>query len=82
MAKQIPPGPYCYYGHEILDEKDERGFPLMLKKNVCPWWDIHPDQPHQMNGYCAYLGYGDWESDGFSLLWDSCKECINNDEED
>jgi hypothetical protein len=82
MEKQIPPGVYCYRGSELLEnERDANGFPKLLKKNVCPWWSIHRDQPEQENGHCEYLGYGDWEVDGLSLLWDSCKECgVNNED--
>ena len=40
------------------------------------------DQPEQENGYCSYLERGDWEADHLSLLWDQCKECgINMDDE-
>ena len=30
---------------------------------------------HQDNGYCHYLKRGDWEEEGWSLLWDMVKEC-------
>lgn len=41
----------------------------------CPYWSIHSDKPEQENGYCAYLGSGDWGHNGFGLLWDAVKEC-------
>jgi len=28
-----------------------------------------------MDGHCGYLGKGDWEKDGTTLLWDQVKEC-------
>lgn len=50
------------------------------KNGVCPYWSVNPDQPRQECGHCSYLGYGDWEVEGLSLLWDQVKECeINND---
>jgi len=60
------------------------------ENGLCPHWELRPDQPEQMNGYCHYLKRGDWEvpipedfPDGFpesilSLLWDQCKECGEN----
>ena len=65
----IPTGDYCY---------------SLYPKMVCPFWSIRKDKPEQMNGYCSYLGRGDWEVDCFSLLWDQVKECDVNlyEEED
>jgi hypothetical protein len=46
--------------------------------NPCPYWSLLDEY----NGYCAYLGVSDEECDGLSLLWDQCKECgINKEEE-
>ena len=63
----IPRGLYCYSwiskGH--------------IK--ACPYWSSRPDKPKQENGYCSYLGYGDWEGNGLSLLWDMVKECGVNE---
>lgn len=44
-------------------------------KGKCPYWSINREKPTQLNGYCSYLGRGDWESEGFALLWDQVKEC-------
>jgi hypothetical protein len=68
----IPMGMYCY-------SRDDDG-----TVNVCPYWDMKDDQPEQMNGYCHFLGEGDWDVEGLSLLWDQCKECGENwgDDED
>ena len=27
----------------------------------CPFWFIDRNMPEQMNGYCSYLGKGDWD---------------------
>jgi len=52
------------------------------ENGVCPYWSLNEDHPYQLNGYCSYLESGDWEAEGLSLLWDQCKECgVNNDEE-
>ena len=68
----IPYGMYCY---EILDVDIENG---KINIKLCPYWDRDEERPEQENGYCHYLGYGDWESEGTSLLWDQCKECQVN----
>ena len=74
-AKFIPKGEYCY-GHIVLDD----GF---VARPTCPFWDTLPEFPKQNNGYCHYLKRGDWQAKGVSLLWDSCKECgINYDQDE
>lgn len=65
----IPEGLYCY--SYVNDE---------IK--LCPFWEKNSDQPEQCNGYCHYLGEGDWDVDGLSLLWDQCKECGENMDND
>jgi hypothetical protein len=48
----------------------------------CPFWDVNENKDEQRNGYCHLLKKGDWEDDGTDLLWDKCKECaINIDDE-
>lgn len=47
---------------------------------LCPFWGMDRSRPAQENGYCALLGEGDADSEGFSLLWDQCKECGIRDE--
>ena len=42
---RIPRGYYCYF------RKDKK----------CPYWDRDSTYPEQENGYCHYLGKGDWE---------------------
>lgn len=69
FAITVPSGPYCY----------GKG-----RHDKCPFWELNPNKPSQMNGYCRYLNRADWVSsysDGGStgLLWDQCKECDIND---
>ena len=72
--KLIPKGEYCY-GHNVLED----GF---VARPHCPFWDNMLEFPKHNNGYCHYLKKGDWQLQGFGLIWDSCKECgVNSDEE-
>lgn len=65
----IPEGQYCY---------DYSGPGNTFK--ACPYWSWDPTKPEQENGHCSFLGYGDWEEEHLSLLWDQVKECrIKND---
>ena len=73
----IPKGLYCYTLHPT--EKNNAGFPKVIP---CPYWSRREDKPAQENGYCSFLGEGDWEDEGFSLLWDMCKECGENLDDD
>lgn len=42
----------------------------------CPFWDKAENKEKQNNGYCWFLGVGDWdENGGVDLLWDQCKAC-------
>jgi len=46
--RKIPKGFYCYR--------------YKRKKLIpCPYWSIRKGKPKQKNGYCAYLGKGDWD---------------------
>ena len=67
---KIPPGDYCYVKLEQIE-----GTPRLRCLGMCPYWSRRDDRPEQENGYCSYLGWGDWEQDNFSLLWDQVKEC-------
>lgn len=66
----IPEGQYCYT-RLGSDASIITGF----KIKPCPYWSSRADKPEQENGHCSFLGYGDWESETLSLLWDSVKEC-------
>lgn len=72
-ASFIPQGVYCYSDLSIT--YDEKGMPVFRSK-VCPYWAIDKDREEQSNGYCAFIGAGDWfDCSGSSLLWDQVKEC-------
>lgn len=45
---------------------------------LCPFWDSHSSY----DGYCHYLKQADHDYDYMSLLWDMCKECGVNDDDD
>lgn len=68
----IPEGMYCYSPISFEDG--------VLKVKICPYWASDPTKPEQSNGFCSYLNHGDWQSDGFTLLWDQVKECGRNDD--
>lgn len=72
----IPKGSYCYTF--LKGEQNTSGFP---KIKTCPYYRFNEKEHHQNNGYCAYLGVGDWEENSSSLLWDMIKECGINDED-
>jgi hypothetical protein len=43
----IPNGFYCYTGNK--------------KRSYCPFYSVDANHGHQENGYCSYLGKGDWD---------------------
>jgi len=63
----IPKGIYCYSGCRGTDSYKS-----------CPYWSLLSEH----NGYCKYLQVSDDDIDGLGLLWDQCKECGINTEED
>jgi hypothetical protein len=86
----IPKGYYCY----TLLETPSKENNFKFKTKYCPYLSLNPDKPDQMNGYCSYLERGDWSAEipenfpedfplsCLSLLWDACKQCnVNLDEE-
>ena len=68
----IPYGYYCYFGCRNPEDPNYKR---------CPFWASNPEAEEQDDGYCHYLGCGDWEDPGLGLLWDQCKECNINEEE-
>jgi len=80
----IPQGFYCY-------TRLKNG-----KLKLCPYWSKIKNRRKQENGYCSYLGKGDWEINqeeewinvdtgeivkgNLSLLWDMVKECGINED--
>ena len=79
-ARLISHGSYCY-------EQTVNVIPSKYHKNVrlwraCPYARNKLTAGEQNFGYCIYLDKGDFDEYGTSLLWDQCKECgINDDEE-
>jgi len=50
---------------------------------VCPYWDQVDDKEDQEKGYCWFLEKGDYDDpSAFNLLWDQCKECGKNDDDE
>lgn len=73
-AELIPNGAYCYTTFEDPNKPSK-------KLKGCPFWDRILDFPKQNNGYCHYMKIGDWQLNG-GLLWDQCKHCGINDEDE
>jgi hypothetical protein len=40
----------------------------------CPYWDRAENKSKQVNGFCWFLGKGDWD-EGIGELWDQVKCC-------
>jgi len=51
----IPNGYYCY---KCLKRRKNGSFKTI---GLCPYWSIRKGKGKQENGYCSYLGKGDWE---------------------
>ena len=68
---------------ELLDKVKSlipQGLYCYDENGVCPFWVKVTNKPSQEDGYCQYLGVGDWEmGQGHGLLWDQCKECGINE---
>ena len=76
----IPPGRYCY---QFLRLKESKKPNFSMRVLPCPYWELKTDQPQQMNGYCSLFDFKDWDEEGGpGLLWDGCKECAVEFEED
>lgn len=85
----IPNGAYCYRHTDrkvecaemFIDGQWQPVKPYKIPEiQMCPYWSSRADKPDQNNGFCAYLGFGDWEEEGMTLLWDQVKECgVNED---
>lgn len=72
----IPHSDYCYKWLETPSpENNYRG-----KVKTCPFYDKMQNLPAQSNGYCHYLQAGDFTENGTHLLFDMCKECGINAE--
>ena len=75
---EIPKGSYCYTIQKI-ETDNVLGF--RIKTKTCPFLDSRLKYD-QNNGWCHLLKRGDWFKKSSGLLWDSCKECGINDDND
>lgn len=65
--KLIPHGSYCYVPRRMIGTH--------MEILPCPYYYRHPGHSRQDNGYCSYIGHGDWMSGSWGTLWDMVKEC-------
>ena len=56
---RIPRGSYCYKFVKMTYD-EELKLPVRITKK-CPYWKRIEDLHYQENGYCKYLGRGDYE---------------------
>ena len=73
----IPRGPYCYE----LVTGDFMGLGRLVRK-WCPYSRVLRGHSRQESGWCDYLETGDSEENCTVLLWDGCKECGINWDDD
>lgn len=64
----IPKGYYCY--SRIVQIKGTNP-PRFKVIGICPYWSVRKGKPKQENGYCAYLGKGDWDLNKEQIWIDS-----------
>jgi hypothetical protein len=74
----IPDGMYCH-GQLVQDPDNPM---IKFCSDCCPYWSKNPYAQEQEDGYCSYLAEGDWEPTGTMLLWNQCKECGINEEDE
>ena len=59
----------------------QRGIYCYDEKGNCPYWDKAENEENQNNGFCWFMGSGDFSDKNGGLLWDQCKECgVREDE--
>lgn len=50
---------------KMLDEMDESVIPKGMycydENGTCPYWGLDKNHDKQENGYCSYMGKGDWD---------------------
>ena len=48
-----------------MPEKDITVIPKGLycydENGKCPYWSMRKNKPYQFNGYCSFIGKGDWQ---------------------
>lgn len=85
----IPVGCYCYQYNDdecVCDMLDGEEYkPREISCYLCPFWSRDDDGVCMQDGYCSYLDKGDMDFDDEGcalLLWDMCKACGINDDDD
>ena len=62
--------------HKMKYELGESVIPDGCYCQQCPYFDCATNKEEQSNGFCWYIGRGDWDDpSAAALLWDGCKEC-------
>lgn len=70
----IPKGDYCY--STLKAPCEENHWIHHIKR--CPFFDYNPLAMDHSYGYCHHIKAGDWQYNGTMLLWDQCKCCGEN----
>lgn len=63
---------------KMLDLRNDKGKNVIPKGMYCmncDYLDCASNKDEQNNGFCWFLLKGDWDIGASSLLWDGCKEC-------
>ena len=81
---KIPKGGYCYDENGICPYWSIR-FPPEINAKINDgeyktYQEIEALNDSQSCGYCSFLDLWDWNEG--TLLWDQCKECNINDDDD
>ena len=68
---------------KLRDDKGGRVIPwgdyCYDSKGSCPYWDMAENKEGVDNGFCWFIGKGDWwEDESCGLLWDQIKMCGKN----
>jgi len=75
-TSKIPSGMYCYSKYKIIPSDGPFGSKMKLL-DLCPYW-----KRTETGAFCHFLGQESERQDPFNLIWDQCKECgVNMDEE-
>lgn len=73
-SSYVPSGFYCYsFKNNAFGENEFV---------ICPFWGLNTSMETQSNGFCMLTGDCDWHEDSMGLLWDQCKSCGINDDDD
>jgi hypothetical protein len=78
----IPRGPYCYQVIKQIPDVDASRLPI-LSTRICPYWAGTAGKNDAIDtGYCTFTQTSDDDDKGTGLLWDQCKECGINEDDD